>query len=62
MATAICRSCYAEKLEENIMVNPAILAGGPPLFERAEARTDLELPDSWISDTGVVRLHCRTRT
>ncbi len=44
------------------MVNPVILASGTPLFERAEARTDLELLDSWISDTGVVRLRYRTRT
>ena len=44
------------------MVNPVILAGGTPLFERAEARTDLERLDNWISDTGVVRLRYRTRT
>ena len=44
------------------MVNPVILASGTPLFERAEAGTDLELLDSWLSDTSVVRFHYRTRT
>jgi dihydrofolate reductase len=48
--------------EYRIMVNSVLLGSGTPLFERAEARTDLELVDSRIFDTGVVRLHYRTRT
>jgi dihydrofolate reductase len=48
--------------EYRIMVNPVLLGSGTPLFAQAETRTNLELLDARIFDTGVVRLHYRTRT